>query len=210
MSVRVTRGLSCWVSDPSQGNQPALTIEEQAICAIGVGPKNLVLSSARIPAQNAIIGDFSKVHHAVGPLGRTLRESYCRSHRNLRLGRGTFRSIMGFIRAGYKHKNNRIHSKRMLEDTITSTCGTICPMRWRGDSPLALLLLSCSSLPAQFTMFPAVRGTHEMIARANNFEVEAGYRMLTAGGNAVDAGVAAILAASIEQARLGWAAKCRS
>ena len=66
------------------------------------------------------------------------------------------------------------------------------------------LLLFCSILPAQFTMFPAVRGTREMIAGANNFEVEAGYRILSAGGNVVDAGVAAILAASVtEQARFG-------
>lgn len=43
-----------------------------------------------------------------------------------------------------------------------------------------------------------------MIAAANNFEVEAGYRLLTAGGNAVDAGVAAVLAAAVtEQARFG-------
>ncbi len=43
-----------------------------------------------------------------------------------------------------------------------------------------------------------------MIAAANNFEVEAGYRLLTQGGNAVDAGVAAVLAASVtEQARFG-------
>jgi gamma-glutamyltranspeptidase/glutathione hydrolase len=43
-----------------------------------------------------------------------------------------------------------------------------------------------------------------MVAAANNFEVEAGYRLLTAGGNAVDAGVAAVLAAAVtEQARFG-------
>jgi gamma-glutamyltranspeptidase / glutathione hydrolase len=49
-----------------------------------------------------------------------------------------------------------------------------------------------------------VRGTREMIAAANNFEVEAGYRLLTSGGNAVDAGVAAVLAAAVtEQARFG-------
>jgi gamma-glutamyltranspeptidase / glutathione hydrolase len=53
-------------------------------------------------------------------------------------------------------------------------------------------------------MFPPVRGTREMIAAANNFEVEAGYRLLTQGGNAVDAGVAAVLAAAVtEQARFG-------
>ncbi len=54
------------------------------------------------------------------------------------------------------------------------------------------------------TMFPPVRGTREMVAAANNFEVEAGYRLLSQGGNAVDAGVAAVLAAAVtEQARFG-------
>ncbi len=41
-------------------------------------------------------------------------------------------------------------------------------------------------------------------AAANNFEVEAGYRILTQGGNAVDAGVASVLAASVtELSRFG-------
>ena len=57
---------------------------------------------------------------------------------------------------------------------------------------------------AQYSMFPAVRGTREMVGAANNFEVEAGYRLLQQGGNAVDAGVAAVLAATVtEQARVG-------
>jgi gamma-glutamyltranspeptidase/glutathione hydrolase len=38
-----------------------------------------------------------------------------------------------------------------------------------------------------------------MVAAANNFEVEAGYRILTQGGNAVDAGVASVLAASVTE-----------
>ena len=54
------------------------------------------------------------------------------------------------------------------------------------------------------TMFPAVRGLHEMVGAANNQEVEAGYRILQMGGNAVDAGVAATLAAAVtEQSRFG-------
>jgi gamma-glutamyltranspeptidase / glutathione hydrolase len=54
------------------------------------------------------------------------------------------------------------------------------------------------------TMFPPVRGTHEMVAAANNLEVEAGFRMLTEGGNAVDAGVATALTATVtEQSRVG-------
>jgi gamma-glutamyltranspeptidase/glutathione hydrolase len=54
------------------------------------------------------------------------------------------------------------------------------------------------------TMFPPVRGLREMVGAANNFEVEAGYRMLGEGGNAVDAGVASVLAATVtEQSRVG-------
>ncbi len=54
------------------------------------------------------------------------------------------------------------------------------------------------------TMFPPVRGIHEMVGAANNFEVEAGYRILTQGGNAVDAGVASTLAAGVtELSRFG-------
>jgi gamma-glutamyltranspeptidase/glutathione hydrolase len=68
----------------------------------------------------------------------------------------------------------------------------------------AVLLLLCPPLSAQFTMFPAVRGTREMVGAANNFQVEAGYRLLQQGGNAVDAGVASVLAAAVtEQSRFG-------
>jgi len=49
------------------------------------------------------------------------------------------------------------------------------------------------------TMFPAVRSTHEMVGGGNNFVTEAGMRMLRAGGNAVDAGVAAVLAAAVTE-----------
>ncbi|MCU0247657.1 MAG: gamma-glutamyltransferase family protein [Bryobacter sp.] len=69
---------------------------------------------------------------------------------------------------------------------------------------LLLLLGAASFAFAQYSMFPAVRGTREMVAAANNFEVEAGWRILMQGGNAVDAGVAAVLAAAVtEQARFG-------
>ncbi len=54
------------------------------------------------------------------------------------------------------------------------------------------------------TMFPAVRGTHHMVGAANNQEVAAGFRILEMGGNAVDAGVATVLAAAVtEQSRFG-------
>lgn len=67
---------------------------------------------------------------------------------------------------------------------------------------LALLAAPPAWTQGRSTMFPHVRGTREMVGAANNFEVEAGFRMLTQGGNAIDAGVAAVLAAAVtEQAR---------
>jgi gamma-glutamyltranspeptidase/glutathione hydrolase len=54
------------------------------------------------------------------------------------------------------------------------------------------------------TMFPPVRATSAMVAAADNYQVEAGWRMLSAGGNAVDAGAAAVLVAAVtEQSRFG-------
>ena len=79
----------------------------------------------------------------------------------------------------------------------------------KADRALAaatLFLLAALPLSAQVrhTMFPPVRGTHEMVGAANNLEVEAGFRILTQGGNAIDAGVATVLAAAVtEQSRFG-------
>jgi gamma-glutamyltranspeptidase/glutathione hydrolase len=71
-------------------------------------------------------------------------------------------------------------------------------IRW-----IAAILLTVP-VAAQQVMFWPVRGTREMVGAANNLEVEAGFRMLTQGGNAIDAGVAATLAAAVtEQARFG-------
>ena len=66
------------------------------------------------------------------------------------------------------------------------------------------VLLVCAVAAAQQMMSWPVRGTREMVGAANNMEVEAGFRILMQGGNAVDAGVAATLAAAVtEQARFG-------
>ena len=56
-------------------------------------------------------------------------------------------------------------------------------------------IFAATVLAAPPTMFPPVRGLKEMVGAANNQEVEAGTRILVMGGNAVDAGVAATLAA---------------
>ncbi|MEP6716171.1 MAG: gamma-glutamyltransferase family protein [Terriglobia bacterium] len=66
---------------------------------------------------------------------------------------------------------------------------------------LALVALMAVPVLAQnpSTMFPAVRGTQYMVGAGNNLEVAAGVRILEHGGNAVDAGVAAVLAASVTE-----------
>src|ERR1022692_854318 len=71
----------------------------------------------------------------------------------------------------------------------------------RAPRGLALSLLFAVTLPAQsrLTMFPPVRGLHEMVGSCNNFEVDAGMRILAQGGNAVDAGVATTLAAGVTE-----------
>jgi gamma-glutamyltranspeptidase / glutathione hydrolase len=68
-------------------------------------------------------------------------------------------------------------------------------------SAVLSVLLSSLGLSAQsrLTMFPPVRGLHEMVGSCNNFEVEAGMRILAQGGNAVDAGVATVLAAGVTE-----------
>ena len=67
-----------------------------------------------------------------------------------------------------------------------------------------LLVLATATATFAATMFPPVRGLKEMVGAANNQEVEAGYRLLMEGGNAVDAGVAATFAATVtEQGRVG-------
>ena len=67
----------------------------------------------------------------------------------------------------------------------------------------ALFLLAAAAWPQTVrqanTMFPPVRGTREMVGAANNVEVEAGFRMLMQGGNAVDAAVATVLAAAVSE-----------
>jgi gamma-glutamyltranspeptidase / glutathione hydrolase len=75
-------------------------------------------------------------------------------------------------------------------------------LRWFASPLLILFALPAFAQPK--TMFPPVRGTRQMVAAANNLEVEAGYRMLEKGGNAVDAAVASILAATVtEQDHIG-------
>lgn len=67
------------------------------------------------------------------------------------------------------------------------------------DSPTAFPEATAARGATEKTMFPEVRVMHEMVGGGNNFVTEAGLRILRAGGNAVDAGVAATLAAAVTE-----------
>ena len=68
---------------------------------------------------------------------------------------------------------------------------------------LATVAVTCfaalSALPSaqQGPLRPEVRASHGIVAAGRTFTVEAGARLLTSGGNAIDAGVASILAAAV-------------
>src|SRR5689334_6567027 len=63
---------------------------------------------------------------------------------------------------------------------------------------VSLAVLTCNlSTSSADTFRPVVRGKRGVVAGGQPLSVEAGLRMLERGGNAVDAGVATILAASV-------------
>ena len=72
---------------------------------------------------------------------------------------------------------------------------------------ISVLLLTTVTLTAQSpvprpaprfdTMRPEILGTHGIVAAGRHYSVSAGVRILQQGGNAVDAGVASVLAASV-------------
>src|SRR6266404_6055361 len=71
-------------------------------------------------------------------------------------------------------------------------------LSWLTIFVIAALLPSVSLPPAHGDTFrPVVRGKRGVVAGGHPLSVEAGLRILQQGGNAVDAGVATILAASV-------------
>jgi len=73
-------------------------------------------------------------------------------------------------------------------------------LKTRGFVLLAVLL--APPLPAAQTMRAEVNARHHVIAAGRHFAVEAGMRMFREGGNAFDAGAAAVLAASVTEIQL--------
>ena len=54
-----------------------------------------------------------------------------------------------------------------------------------------------AATPRAETLRPEILGTHGIVAAGRHYSVAAGVRMLQQGGNAIDAGVASVLAASV-------------
>jgi len=75
----------------------------------------------------------------------------------------------------------------------------------------AAAALAAARRAAEPSLKPELYGTHGMVAAGRHYTVEAGTRILAAGGNAFDAGVAAVFAASVNEIShfgLGGEAPC--
>jgi gamma-glutamyltranspeptidase/glutathione hydrolase len=70
---------------------------------------------------------------------------------------------------------------------------------FRFTAATAACLVGLCALPAaqQAPLRPEVRASHGVVAAGRTFTVEAGARLLASGGNAIDAGVASVLAAAV-------------
>jgi len=70
---------------------------------------------------------------------------------------------------------------------------------FRGAAVVVTCIGTLSAMPAaqQMPLRPEVRASHGVVAAGRTFTVEAGARLLTSGGNAIDAGIASILAAAV-------------
>jgi gamma-glutamyltranspeptidase/glutathione hydrolase len=86
----------------------------------------------------------------------------------------------------------------MLHPFLFSTQRAACRVAFASLLLMSTIPLS-SAQTTRATMFPAVRGTRQMLGAGNSLEVAAGTRILDEGGNAVDAGVATVLAAAITE-----------
>ena len=79
---------------------------------------------------------------------------------------------------------------------------------------VAVIALSRQGEPTQRkppaeTMRPEITGSHGIVAGGRHYSIAAGIKMLEAGGNAVDAGVAAVFAASVvEISHFGFGGEC--
>jgi gamma-glutamyltranspeptidase/glutathione hydrolase len=82
---------------------------------------------------------------------------------------------------------------------LSGTIATLCAQTSRPATPDFPEATGAQRGGSVKTMFPEIRALHEMVGGGNNFVVEAGMRILRAGGNAVDAGVAATLAAAVTE-----------
>jgi gamma-glutamyltranspeptidase / glutathione hydrolase len=87
----------------------------------------------------------------------------------------------------------------VYDERISRYDATVISTSFRSAAVVAACVAVLSARPsAQHTSLrPEVRASHGVVAAGRTFTVEAGARLLTSGGNAIDAGVASILAAAV-------------
>jgi gamma-glutamyltranspeptidase/glutathione hydrolase len=82
--------------------------------------------------------------------------------------------------------------------SIAAAAAALAPALRAQNVPLAAGVPAPPRRPAE-TLKPELYGTHGMVAAGRHYTVEAGTRMLAAGGNAFDAGAAAVFAAAVNE-----------
>src|SRR5690606_29334901 len=83
--------------------------------------------------------------------------------------------------------------------SIAAALSTLPAAGWAQSSPPAAAGGGMRRVEEILTLRPEVYGTHGVVAAGTQYTVDAALRILAAGGNAIDAGVAAVLAAAVNE-----------
>ena len=86
---------------------------------------------------------------------------------------------------------------------VIAFAATIAACAQRSVSAGASSQVSAGAAPVALdsgeTFYPVVRGRRGAVVGGNSFTAQAGFRLLVGGGNAIDAGVAMVLAAAVTE-----------
>jgi len=88
------------------------------------------------------------------------------------------------------HVGSRASKSRLIKPCV-AMCAFISAVAVTAQVP------GHTPVPPVETFRPEILGTHGIVAAGRHYSVSAGVRMMQQGGNAVDAGVASVLAASV-------------
>jgi len=88
------------------------------------------------------------------------------------------------------------HAAALVITALRIAAAAVTAVAVLGTQPRAQAPLRVANLKAD-TLRPEILGTHGIVAAGRHYSVAAGVRIMQQGGNAIDAGVAAVLAASV-------------